>query len=459
MQAATCTALPLWEEQFSAVRTDGCGTVFELSQTNGTWAETILHSFSGGSEGAFPWGAPLLDRNRNLYITVDGAGCAEGREQLLPRLRGRQPAEKRGIQQQRAPVPPAEYNGFPTWNLPTGHQEPDPRGSKANECYTHDSLVTSASGDKGVSWRHYTPTVSNPSNPLGIIWDAPEGIPEVCYGQNEATGNPCSGSEFTSHVVYPEENQFGFNYDGAPILDDIATCSLQKISWVIPDEAWSDHPFSNVNNSPPYGPSWVGNIINAIGQSYANSGGKCDYWGFGTGSTSPEPTAIFVVWDDWGGFFDHVAPPEALEENPQTGYTSCDPNSQWGCGYVYGMRVPLMVVSEYTPAGYVSGAFPSPGKTFPYVHDFGSILRFAEFNFGMGLVYPLTNYYADANAPDGAEGNTPLSDFFNTSTPRGFTTISTPYPPSKFRNYYTTPQNGVYPTPTGPDGSPGEEDD
>ena len=116
------------------------------------------------------------------------------------------------------------------WNLPTGIQEPDPRGSKANECYTHDSLVTNASGDKGVSWRYYTPSVSNPGNPLGIIWDAPEGIPEVCYGQNEATGNPCSGSEFTSHVVYPEENQFGFDYNGAPILTTSRIVACRRLA-------------------------------------------------------------------------------------------------------------------------------------------------------------------------------------------------------------------------------------
>jgi phospholipase C len=356
--------------------------------------------------------------------------------------------------------PASGVDGYPLWNLPTGLQETDPR-VQPNECYTHDSLVTNASGDKGVSWRYYTPTISNPGNPLGIIWDAPEGIPEVCYGQNQATGTPCQGSEFTSHVVYPGEKQFGFNYDSAPVLDDIANCKLQQISWVVPDTAWSDHPFSNVTNSPPYGPSWVGNIINAVGQSYANSGGKCDYWGFGTGSTSPEPTAIFVVWDDWGGFYDHVAPPVALEQNPQPGYTNCDPNSQWGCGYVYGFRVPLLVVSEYTQAGYVSGAFPSPGKISPYVHDFGSILAFTEHNFGMNFVYPGTVYYADFNAPDWSVDHktvVPLMDFFGLSNQRTFTPISTPYPPSKFKNYYTTLQNGAYPTPTGPDGTPGEED-
>jgi phospholipase C len=347
--------------------------------------------------------------------------------------------------------------GFPMWNLPDGSQEPDPRASP-RECYPHDTLVTNTSGDRGVTWRYYTPTVSSESNPLGIIWDAPEGIPEVCYGQNLIGSGPCKGSEFTSHVVYPLENQYGFNYDSAPILDDIANCKLQQISWVIPDENWSDHPVSTLTLSPPYGPSWVGNIINAIGNSYQSN--RCDYWGTHTDAgLSVEPTAIFVVWDDWGGWYDHVTPPEALEQNPQTGFTNCNPTSQWGCGYVYGFRVPLLVVSEYTQAGYVSGACTTcPNKTFPYVHDFGSLLRFTELNFGMTLIYPNTNYYADANAPDGADHNVPLSDFFNVNSPRTFTDIATPYPASTFRSYYTTPQNGVYLTPKGPDAISGEAD-
>jgi hypothetical protein len=69
------------------------------------------------------------------------------------------------------------------------------------------------------------------------------------------------------------------------------------------------------------------------------------------------------------------------------------------------------------------------------------------------------NGYADLNTLDGASGNVPLSDFFKLSNQRSFTSISTPFPPSKFETYYSTPQNGVVPVPTGPDGTSGEEDE
>ena len=112
-----------------------------------------------------------------------------------------------------------------------------------------------------------------------------------------------------------------------------------------------------------------------------------------------------------------------IDQNPPpTGYSFCDPTAgQWGCGYTDGLRVPLLVVSPYTRAGYVSGAcgsgepnqcpyFGPQGNQYEYVHDFGSILRYTELNFGMPLIW--SPDYADANAPDGANGNTPLLDFF-----------------------------------------------
>jgi phospholipase C len=156
-----------------------------------------------------------------------------------------------------------------------------------------------------------------------------------------------------------------------------------------------------------------------------------------------------------GPTFDPGHPPAVYEGTATTCPTNVQSNG-WGCGYVYGFRVPLLVVSEYTQAGYVSGALPSPGKQPKYEHDFGSILRFIEYNFGMLEIAP--PYYADANTLDSANNNVPLSDFFSTSNQRSFTSISTPYNPAVFRGYYTTLQNGVYPVPTGPDGTSGEED-
>jgi Phosphoesterase family len=220
---------------------------------------------------------------------------------------------------------------------------------------------------------------------------------------------------------------------------------------------WSDHPQDRAPTQPTvYGPDWVGDIINAVGQA---CNGK--YW-------TTEPTAIFVVWDDWGGWFDHVAPLVAWRENAGQGYNNCpDPTKQWGCGYTSGFRVPLLVVSPYTGthqngaySGYISGACgasplpPCPNKTFPYVHDFGSILRFTEYNFGMGLIYPNTNYYANANAPDGANGNVSLSDFFPlpTTQPRPFVPISIPqqYNYTCFQNFAKCTGIDAY-VPTGPD--------
>jgi phospholipase C len=334
-------------------------------------------------------------------------------------------------------------NGWPIWAEPNGATENDQRKS---ECYPHDSLVTDAADctlnhcDRGFSWTYYTPTP-------GIIWNAPAGIPEVCYTTTDNQNVACNGYEWTHHVRLPDKN----GYSDAPIFDDLYNCSkpLAAINWVIPDFGWSDHPQDGAMTQPTvYGPSWVGDIIDAVGQA---CNGK--YW-------TTEPTAILVVWDDWGGWFDHVPPIAALQQNPHTGYTQCDPNSQWGCGYTSGFRVPLLVVSPYTGtknqdgsySGYVSG--PCVGNVcnnnrFPYQHDFGSILAFTEYNFTMPFIYQDTNYYADWNAPDWGQGrnNIPLSDFFPLSTPRPFVPISTPKDYTFFQNYYATTGTA----PTGPD--------
>ena len=163
-----------------------------------------------------------------------------------------------------------------------------------------------------------------------------------------------------------------------------------------------------------------------------------------------EPTAIFILWDDWGGWFDHVKPPAVYAGTA----TSCPPNVQpngCGCGYVYGFRVPLLVVSQYTPEGTISGkcgttGYPPCGfntsEVFPYVHDFGSILAFTENNFNMPQI--AAPYYADVNALDNAPPNVPLSEFFNVNNKRNFTNIQTQKDFNYFRNY-----PGY--VPTGPD--------
>jgi phospholipase C len=82
---------------------------------------------------------------------------------------------------------------------------------------------------------------------------------------------------------------------------------------------------------------------------------------------------------------------------------------------VYGFRVPLLVVSAYTPSAYVS----------VNDHDFGSLLRFVETNFGLGLIGPGT--WADSYADD-------LMEFFVPGTPRTFNTIPARYGAEHFIN-------------------------
>ena len=117
-----------------------------------------------------------------------------------------------------------------------------------------------------------------------------------------------------------------------------------------------------------------------------------------------QDTAIFITWDDWGGWYDHE-PPTLLSV------------AREGQGdYQYGFRVPLVVISAYTPQRYVDNAR----------HDFGSILRFVEHNFGIpeGALN-----FADQRA------TTDLTEFFNlTQLPRSFKLIPAPLGEKFFLN-------------------------
>ncbi len=225
-------------------------------------------------------------------------------------------------------------------------------------CFERATLTDLLDGI-GVSWRYYgvAPDTWPDPGPVGI-WTAPNAIKHICVASNGV----CTGTEWTSHVTFTQ----------AAVLSDIANCNLSGVSWVIPDAFDSDH-MDNVQNIG--GPSWVASIVTAIQNSpCTNTSDGSSYW---------NSTAIVVLWDDWGGWFDHVAP--TIEAYPQGGYQM-------------GFRVPLIVVSAYTPAGTISN---SP-------EDFGSVIRFIEHNFGIteGMLT-----FADRR------GTGDLNEFFQFSSP------------------------------------------
>jgi phospholipase C len=218
-------------------------------------------------------------------------------------------------------------------------------------CFEHPTL-TDLLETEGLSWRYYTPTA-------GSIWSGPDAIEHICQQQTISGMLSCKGADWTNHVVIPQTQ----------VLTDIAKGDLAQVTWIIPSGQTSDHALSNDGS----GPSWVASIVNAIGNSslWAN-------------------TAIIITWDDWGGWYDHV-PPKVINDG-----------SSWGSGYVYGFRVPLIVVSPYAKAAYISHV----------THDFGSVLKFIETTFKLPSLG-----YADAPADD-------LSDCFNlTQAPIAFHAI------------------------------------
>jgi phospholipase C len=178
-------------------------------------------------------------------------------------------------------------------------------------CFTYDTLQTRFDRES-ISWKYYVPSSRSD---VSLSWNAFAAIGAVADNKRE----------WNAHISSPETN----------VLSDIADGALPAVSWVIPSAPNSDLP-----NYPHAsgGPSWVATVVNAVGQS--------KYW---------DSTAIVIVWDDWGGFYDPVPPPNR--------------DDQGGPGF----RVPMLVVSPYTPQGYVSHT----------VYGFGSIIRFVEETFGL----------------------------------------------------------------------------
>jgi phospholipase C len=229
-------------------------------------------------------------------------------------------------------------------------------------CFEHQTL-TDLLDAANVSWRYYAPT-------LGSIWTAPTAIQHMC-GPNDPppNGTACEGTDYTDSSPKVVLNQSQTN---AQIISDISNGQLQQVSWVIPNGNDSDHAASNTG----CGPSWVTEVVDAIGNS--------PYW---------SNTTIIITWDDWGGWYDHV-PPKLINDGVS-----------WGSGYVYGFRVPMLVISPYIQPGYISHE----------THDFGSILKYIESNYNLPSLG-----FADAYADN-------LSDFFHlSSAPINFQAITPP---------------------------------
>ncbi|MBV8198657.1 MAG: hypothetical protein JO263_11005 [Candidatus Eremiobacteraeota bacterium] len=199
-----------------------------------------------------------------------------------------------------------------------------------------------------VPWAYYTSSIYGD----GDLWSAYQAISHIYYG-----------SDWKKDVISPQTKFF----------DAVADGKLPAVSWITPTWKNSDHAGSASNA----GPSWVASLVNAIGES--------KYW---------NTTAIFILWDDFGGWYDPEPP----------AYADYD-----GLGF----RLPLLVVSPYAKAGYVS-----------HVHyEHGSVLKFVEDLFGLKRL-----------AASDSRANSPAQDCFDFSqSPRKFVPIASLYSRAYFR--------------------------
>ena len=176
-----------------------------------------------------------------------------------------------------------------------------------------DSLDHAAGGP--ISWRYYSP-YNNSWNPL------------------EAINHVRNGPDWDNHVFL--DSQF---------VTDVQQGTLSAVTWIVTDSQTSEHPPWSVCQ----GENWTMRQVDAVMKS--------SFW---------NSTAIFIVWDDNGGFYDHVYPPQV---------------DQFGLG----PRVPMIIVSPYALPGHVA-------KT---TYEFSSVLKFIEDVFGLP---PIATRDANANS-------------------------------------------------------------
>jgi phospholipase C len=186
------------------------------------------------------------------------------------------------------------------------------RGKGPYPCFTYETIRDLLDA-QGLTWLYFANTSGS------YVWNAFDAIKAVR-----------EGPEWSTNIVIPETDIFQY----------ITYGELPNVTYITPDSGTSDHPGASNDE----GPEWIASVVNAIGDS--------SYW---------PSTVIVVVWDEWGGLFDHVPPPQ-LD------------------GQGLGPRIPMLIVSPYDRETTPS----TPGYISHTQYEDGSILKFIEENWNLG---------------------------------------------------------------------------
>jgi phospholipase C len=186
----------------------------------------------------------------------------------------------------------------------------------------------------GVSWKVY-------NDPIGLV-----AFNKLSYFKNYNDPFSITGLELISKALTP-------TYPGN-FQSDVANGTLPSVSWIIPPVAECEHPAA----PPEYGEYFVQEVLSTL-------------------VSNPEvwaQTVVFIVYDENGGFFDHVPPPTAPEGTPGE-WLATLPSAAGGVNGPIGLgfRTPALVISPFSAGGFkYSGTL-----------DHTSVLRFIETRFGV----------------------------------------------------------------------------
>ena len=192
-------------------------------------------------------------------------------------------------------------------------------------CFTGVTTMAQTLDNAGVNWKYYAPPNTDP----GYIWSTFNAISDVRYGSD------------WNNVV-----------DTSNFISDVQANQLPSVSWVITPFWQSEHPDSSTCEGENASVTELNALMN-----------NPSLWA---------STAVFLIWDDFGGDYDHVAPPQT---------------DTFGLG----PRVPLLIISPYARKGHISTT----------QYEFSSVLKFIEERFGLPALSE-----RDANAND-------MTDSFN----------------------------------------------
>jgi len=205
---------------------------------------------------------------------------------------------------------------------------------------------------KGVSWAYYVVAGTEPD------CENDEAVSCVARKQNAKT--PGIWNPLPYFDTVKADAELGNVRSVGDFYAAAKSGTLPAVAWIAPSNAVSEHPPGALSA----GQAYVTSLINAVMRS--------PQW---------NSTAIFLAWDDWGGFYDHVVPPR-VDENG------------------YGLRVPGLVISPYAKAGYVDHQ----------VLTFDAYVKFIEDDFlGGARLDPKTDGRPDPR-PDVRENAAALGD-------------------------------------------------